>query len=655
MVVSWSCLQTHRDEGSKKVALSTLKEMMVKESSVFEKEAAKSSDTTVAWAILQACLGQDHHNLDVDSLLASLSTPKLMAEGSDSIPVGKSKDGGEGRLKRSRSKSSGDGGGGGSSERIHGRSTVLSQEVRQRYIDWCRDNTMMRGDSLTTSFRAVAAFVSKMLGRCQGVDASSIKPMSLKEVKEFVETHEAALNDGAREALNSSLATFWRHFLRFLNNDTGRGGSGGARGNRREEGGQKGSGGPSLRAGASGDGDDVGAGEEGQETEDASYGGMSFEEDTNFEEEGSDEQTWAGGRGDEREDQSSSLRGLASAAAMYKRPSSAPKKPSRNRVTPYVINPPTRQAFSAWMMRNTRMQGASMMTAMRTANRVVAQLLLRHSPNKPRPGDPNRFVEHTFEELRSLAEVHGDEVTRELERTASMSIQTFWRHFARFLMGQEEPAATGSNPGGGPGAVVNTPEPVVSRNLSNVGVGGMGGGGGTMAVGMSPNTIRQQPDPIYREPQLVTGGNEQWFVKDRWQAAPPVPAVAGPSGAAMVPAPASTCFSPLTIAHIEQIKRGEVIDSRLLQKFEAWLTESCYVPTNNAWMHCRDLNELVRMVLTRESSGLFIPDSNTAFTFLNMYEQHPLVTERSRIVKRFHDFLLQGLQPQRGMGGALTI
>ena len=616
----------------------------------FEADASRDGDAMRAWKILRVLVGVSSE--DLEPVVAGFSAGKPLPVEEDKVPsssstASKGKGGGgdpnadegrrPGKHKRPRSKSSTEGNGDG---RSHGRSTVLSQEVRQMYIEWCRENTMMRGDSLTTSFRAVAAFISKMLGKCQGVDPSTVKPLSLAEAQEFVEKYQPALNEAARESLNSSLATFWRHFLRFLADagnppilapPLGPGMMGG------REGVKEVAKATAVAAGASGDGGVVGGlGEGGEEEEDVSYEGMSFEEEAGFDEEVSD--GWgvipgamAGGKphgplGSVNVDQSPSLRGLASAAALYKggrgqqQGAMSAKKPTRNRVTPYVINPPTRQAFTAWMMRNTRMQGASMMTAMRTANRVVAQLLLKHSVNKAKPGDPNRFVEHTFDELRALAEVHGDDVTRELEKTASMSIQTFWRHFARFLMGQEE-----TNPTNGPSTVVNTRISETGTAPPNV---------PPVSSGMA-NPHRPQPEPIFPSPSAP----DPWYMKDRWgnNAGPSPPVPIGPSPVATANV---SSFAPLSLQHVEQIKRGEVIDSRILQKFEAWLAETCYVPSTNAWAHCRDLNEGIRMVLSREGKGMFVPDMPSAFAFLKTFEQHPLMAERSRVVKRFHDFLL---------------
>jgi len=276
------------------------------------------------------------------------------------------------------------------------------------------------------------------------------------------------------------------------------------------------------------------------------------------------------------------------------------------------------------------MQGASMMTAMRTANRVVAQYLLKHSTNKARPGDPNRFVEHTFDELQQLAEAHGDEVTRELEKTASMSIQTFWRHFARFLMGQEDTNAASGAGGGLAGSLPSTGTPRAHTPV-----------GSTLT---SP--MRAMGDGPYH----TTGGGMDWYMKDHRWAMPASSAAMGsvglpapPQSSSALPSGSPNAFTPTSMQHVEQIKRGEVIDHRLLRKFEHWLTQNCYMANDNAWASCLELNDGIRMVLNREGKGMFIPDAPAALDFFNTFEKHPLMADNSSVLQKFHDFVLESI------------
>ncbi|EWM30324.1 hypothetical protein Naga_100003g95 [Nannochloropsis gaditana] len=96
-----------------------------------------------------------------------------------------------------------------------------------------------------------------------------------------------------------------------------------------------------------------------------------------------------------------------------------------------VMDRNAREGFTEWMKTNTKMQPVSMTTAMRTANRVLFSMLLLH----PQPNTSLDRAEMSLEQIRVFVDEHYQDFLAEVGRTANVSVKTFWRHFIRFLSG----------------------------------------------------------------------------------------------------------------------------------------------------------------------------------------------------------------------------
>lgn len=105
-------------------------------------------------------------------------------------------------------------------------------------------------------------------------------------------------------------------------------------------------------------------------------------------------------------------------------------KTQRKGTCPSVFTSEVRDGFYQWMQRNTRMQAVSMVTALRTSNRVVATMLERIR-------GPTRMRELTLAEVRQFIEDHAPDFLTEVYRTSNVSVKTFWRHFVRFVLGDD--------------------------------------------------------------------------------------------------------------------------------------------------------------------------------------------------------------------------
>jgi hypothetical protein len=93
---------------------------------------------------------------------------------------------------------------------------VLADQVRLGFTGWMRLYTANRGSSLTTIFRAVNNFMARLLPRLSGEHGRFTPPLDLSTLQLILESHEAELTTEVAKGSNLSLRTFWRHFARFL-------------------------------------------------------------------------------------------------------------------------------------------------------------------------------------------------------------------------------------------------------------------------------------------------------------------------------------------------------------------------------------------------------------------------------------------------------
>jgi hypothetical protein len=462
----------------------------------------------------------------------------------------------------------------------HRRPVVLGPKIRRGFTDWMTRNTGNRGNSLKTIFRLVNGFLAKSLSKYRGDSEAGATRMGLEQLKTFIAAYEAELTTDIAEGTNASLKTFWRHFVNYISETRSTDRS---------------------RFPYSGFDDDEDEDEE-EDDDDEEY----FPSDYGSQARGvpkplkkrrktkkkvvRKDQPWGGSVSSGASHRVMHADLGASAGALPAGVGKGLAPPSKGRTvrrsSPMVLSMEVRQGFLGWMQTHTRMQPTSMSTALRTANRVVATLMLRYSGE----GAPR---EMGMEAIRDFIDQHSADFLREVSRTANVSVRTFWRHFLRFLAvgaGDESPSPdllTGSTAEARPGS-------------------------------------KQRAEYSDEEDEYDYEENDRDDDGDGWE---------GSEGSSKADVE----------EHVrQQMENGEVLDVALLEVFETWLSDTCYFTPTIAWSHCRDMTELAKG-LAREGGerDVFLRDVHGAAAFFDRHRDSELIKVNERVFKRWQEFMRQ--------------
>ena len=270
-----------------------------------------------------------------------------------------------------------------------------------------------------------------------------------------------------------------------------------------------------------------------------------------------------------------------------------------------VLDDAARDGFLTWMQDNTKMQPVSMVTAQRTASRVLATMLTQIR------GLPAASREYSLDEIRAFVQENEAAFLHEVARTSNVSVKTFWRHFLKYCMGEEAVRA-------------------FNRDLFKY--------NGKGAVGVTPGMFDayaahmqqhhpQSPHHHQQQYQQQSPQQQQQAAAAQAEAAAVTAAAAAAASAAAAPPvpPASSGFSGLSPA--------------LLARFQKYLQQTYECEETLTPLVAQEVADRTRELAERvgeRETPLAQPAQIVAF--YDRHQAHPLVAQDLHTFKRFYDF-----------------
>jgi hypothetical protein len=255
-----------------------------------------------------------------------------------------------------------------------------------------------------------------------------------------------------------------------------------------------------------------------------------------------------------------------------------------------VLDQAARDGFMEWMQTNTKMQPVSMVTALRTAQRVLANMLVQQQ------GLPAASQEYSLEQIRAFVQEHQAAFLEEVGRTANVSVKTFWRHFLKYCMGDE--------------AVARFNQELFALNARST-------------VGELPGIFDGYASPHQHH-------------HHHHQAAPAAAAAAGAEDGGMGDGGDGAAAD-------EAAAEGHTLSPSLLSRFQQYLREMYNCEPSLTPVVAQEVADRTReLAYAVGEEGLAMGSPQAVLSFLDRHQTHPLVAREIDTFKRLHDFCRAG-------------